>query len=169
MANLPKKTERPAIVVSDDEKQFRLKMEEFMKALLNKQPPKERIKQNKFANNADYLSVGWIEMQLDKIYMGRWNTKIETKWFADAVVCDLSLEVIHPLTNELITRAGTGAMQIQKDGNAYKAKAFEKAVPAAKAAALKNAAKSLGKFFGRDLNRDTVMDAYDYMYTKSLN
>jgi len=72
----------------------------------------------------------------------------------NSVVYNGILRVFHPVANQWISRAGTGAVpiQINSDGTPQD-KAVQKAVGAAKTYAFKNAAKSLGKRFGRDLNR----------------
>lgn len=163
---------------------------QFTKKILNANPNPKSVAVNKFANNSLFIPIGEIEMQLDELYYGLWQTR-NFKWsvVANEICCSLELWVYHPLLKEWIVRSGAGAAMIQQDafkkdenGNYlldqktgkrikinpkpsdvdYKIKnTMVKDFPHAKAEALKNAAKSLGKFFGRDLNRGNYGGQFD--------
>lgn len=153
---------------------------QFVKNILNQPPNSKVVAINAHANNSKYIPVGEIEMQLDELFCGLWQTR-DFKWavIANEVVCSIDLWVFHPILKEWIVRTGVGAAMIQQEGykkdeegnfitsNSKKIKinprpsdvdfkiknTLVKDFPHAKAEALKNAAKSLGKYFGRDLNR----------------
>jgi hypothetical protein len=50
-------------------------MQSFQKAYLQKDPNKAELKTNKFANNSQYLPISFLEMTLDEIFFGLWQTK----------------------------------------------------------------------------------------------
>lgn len=153
---------------------------QFVKNILNAKPNQKVIKVNTFANNSKFIPIGEIEMQLDEIFCGLWQTKnFQYSVVANEIVCSVELHVWHPIIKQWIVRTGTGAAMIQQEGwkkdeagnyitsNGKKVKfsppptaveykiknTLVKDFPHAKAEAVKNAAKSFGKFFGRDLNR----------------
>ncbi len=129
----------------------------------NQLPNSDETQKNTYANNALYLPISYIEMQLDELYFGLWQTK-NFRWeiVVNEVIGSIELDVFHPVKNIWITRTGSAATPIQmKKGSdlgpnmsQYKIhNTLVKDFPHLKAEALKNAAKSLGKWFGRDLNR----------------
>lgn len=129
--------------------------------------PKESVlRVNKYANNAKYLEIGYLEMQLDRLFHGLWSLKtIECKQILNSVYVTVELSVFHPVALTWITRTGIGAKEIQlkKDTKDFIAenlssKCLERDIPIAKAEAFKNACKSLGNSFGRHLNRDFNFD-----------
>jgi len=162
---------------------------QFVKNILNKQPNGSIIATNKHANNSRYLPIGEIEMQLDELFCGLWQTKNFTySVVANEIVCSIELWVYHPILKDWIVRNGVGAAMIQQEGYKkdeqgnyvlgsggkrikisplpsdvdFKIKnTLVKDFPHAKAEALKNAAKSLGKYFGRDLNRGDKGGTFD--------
>lgn len=133
---------------------------------LGRTPPTSQVRQNKFANNAGYLEIGYIEFLLDRKYHGLWSLKVDSiVAMVNAVICTVTLSVFHPVAKCWIHRSGVAAHEFQlKQGvrdpspDNLSAKALERDVPIAKAEAFKNAAKSLGNTFGRSLNRDFNAD-----------
>ena len=125
--------------------------------LLNKPPKASKIKRNKFANNAKYLSISEYEMKMDLMFFGQWSSKLvgQPQILGNSCVVSVEVSFLHPTTGNWLTRAGTGAQDVQCDSNGRAlGKALIKAVPSAKSIAFKNACKSIGKMFGRDLNRE---------------
>jgi hypothetical protein len=133
---------------------------------LGKSPKKESVKQNQFANNAAYLEIGYLEMQLDRKYFGLWSLKVDSvSVMVNAVQVTVTLSVFHPVAKCWIHRSGIAAKEFQlKKGVSdplpenLSSKALERDVPIAKAEAFKNAVKSLGNTFGRSLNRNFKFD-----------
>ena len=128
---------------------------------LGKTPDKRHWKQNQFANNSNYLEIGFLEMMLDRKYFGLWSLKVdEVAPLVNAVRVTVTLSVFHPVAKCWIHRSGIAAKEFQLKAGArdplpenLSAKALERDVPIAKAEAFKNAVKSLGNTFGRSLNR----------------
>lgn len=157
-----------------DNKEFVLRLQNFQK-LVNKDVEVEKLEKHPFVN-AMYLPISFMEMTLDEIFFGLWETK-DFKWLqvSNEITATLELRVFHPLAKSWITRTGVGAIQIMTDAipepekkkmskqqiNAWalntdnkKAGALTNGIFAAlKADCFKNACISLGKYFGRDVNR----------------
>lgn len=133
---------------------------------LGRTPPANRVRQNKFANNAGYLEIGYLEFMLDRKYHGLWSLKVDSITpLVNAVACSVTLSVFHPVAKCWIHRSGVAAHEFQLKAGVrdpspenLSAKALERDVPIAKAEAFKNAVKSLGNTFGRSLNRDFNAD-----------
>jgi hypothetical protein len=136
-----------------------LNIEQFQQ-LLNQHPNKGDVKQNRMANNAEYLPINVIERTLDELYIGLWQTTgFATQVVANEIVGSIELRVFHPVAKEWLTRIGAASVLIQtaKDQpvtieNKIK-NTLTKDYPHLKAECIKNAAKSLGVVFGRNLNR----------------
>lgn len=134
--------------------------DEFQK-LFSKKPQPSAIKKNKFANDSEYVEIGYIEMKLDQITKGLWNTEVkDVKLIGNSICVTIRLSVFHLSYKTWIHRDGVGACAIEVKKDAHptdftqlNAKAIQKNLPVAKSEALKNAAKSLGNIFGRHLNR----------------
>lgn len=130
--------------------------------LLGAQPDKRFIKKNPYANQAEYLPIGYIEAKLDQIFRGLWSTEITHEGVAaNGYTVSIKLSVYHPIANVWLARAGIGAsaFEVAKgaspiDFTQINAKGIEKIIPKAKTEAFKNAVKSLGNIFGRNLNRE---------------
>ncbi len=108
------------------------------------------------------LPISFVEMTLDEIYLGQWETSDPTyQQVFNEVVGTIMLTVTHPVTGERIKRAGWASIVITQDKDAQiadfnitkKKNALDLSFPKLGSEALKNAAKSLGKVFGRDINR----------------
>ena len=147
------------------------KFDDFAKKLGTK-PKDTQLRTNKFANNAKYLEIGYLEMQLDRLFHGLWSLKVDdTKQVLNSVQVTVTLSVFNPVAQIWIHRSGIGAKEIQlkKDTKDFIAenlssKCLERDIPIAKAEAFKNACKSLGNSFGRHLNRD-----FDYDFIPDVN
>lgn len=142
-------------------------VEHFQK-WLNLHPSKDDIKQNKFADNSEYIPIGIIENKLDETYSGLWSVVgVKTERIDNSIVVQLQLRVYHPVAKCWLTRYGVGAVPVQLNKGekilspeSIKSDAYKKGVGAAKSYALRNAAQSLGVIFGRNLNRADV-DEYE--------
>ena len=135
-------------------------LDNFLKET-SKKPTSSQIKKNKFANNAEYVEVGYIEAKLDQVYHGLWTWEItDTQQIINGIMVVGNLQVFHPVANLWLARAGIGFKQFQLASGKtdptpqnLSSKALERDVPIAAAEAFKNAAKKLGNAFGRHLNR----------------
>ena len=131
-----------------------------LKVKLGEFPPVAQMKQNKYANNAWYVDIGYVEAKLDQLFLN-WDWVIDSAEFVvNAYVVRGTLTVM-TLANTKIIRSGIGAseIQIRKGSTGVSAsdiasKALERDVPKSESQALKNAASKLGNIFGRNLNRD---------------
>ncbi len=143
-----------------------LRIQKFQQFLQRDPSPKE-IRANKFAGNSKYLPISFMEMTLDEIFFGLWETKnFHTENIANEIVGHLELRFFHPLAKTWLTRTGAGAVQIQmrsteKGGSGDITNIKDKIVntlskdyPHLKAECFRNACLSIGKMFGRDLNRE---------------
>lgn len=139
-------------------------------ARLNSEPTTDSLEPTP-DNRAKTVTISHIEMTLDELFFGQWSTANFT-WsaIANEVQGSLTLEVIHPVSGQKITRVGAASVVIMVDKapqgiegqerNQWalnpmnkKPNALDMAFPKLKAECLKNAAQSLGKIFGRDVNR----------------
>jgi hypothetical protein len=147
--------------------------EGFIKNFLAVPPPEEELDVNKFANNAKYLPISYIENKLDELYFGAWEvTDFKFQVVANEISGSLQLRVFHPVLQIWLSRTGAAAVQIQMisknnggDGDITNVRnkitnTLEKDFPHLKSECIKNAARSLGKAFGRDLNRKKT-DSYE--------
>ncbi len=141
--------------------------------LLNCQPKQEWIKQNKFANNSNYIPVSTIEYLLTSIFI-KWRVEIkEVVVIANSVVVTVRLFVLDPITNEWDWQDGVGASPIQTakgaaatDFTQVNTSAVQMAAPAAETYAFKDAAEKFGRLFGKDINRKDVMNISDMLNSK---
>ncbi len=108
------------------------------------------------------LPISFVEMTLDEIFLGQWETsEPHFQQIFNEVVGTVVLTVTHPVTKQPIRRTGWASVVIMQDKDATiadfnvtkKKNALDLSFPKLGAEALKNAAKSLGKVFGRDINR----------------
>jgi hypothetical protein len=156
-----------------------IRLQDFQKRL-NKDPDPRELEPTP-DGKAKTLPISYVEMTLDELYFGLWNT-YNYKWSAitNEVQGSIILEVMHPVTGKPVRRVGAASIVITvdsldkdaKDGmtkserNLYalnpenkKPNALDLGFPKLKAECLKNAAQSLGKVFGRDINRKKI-DVY---------
>jgi len=148
------------------EKEFKPLLDAFGKKL-NEKPNSAIVKTNKYAGNAKYVPIQYMEALLDKLFMGLWEVvNINHTIDVNSVTVTLDLRVFHPVARIWITRAGIGSVpvEISKDTGKISSKALHKNVPAAKSFAFRNAAQSLGSRFGRNLNREN-----EITYTEDTN
>lgn len=133
-------------------------------ALMNAEPKKDWIKQNKYAGNSNYIPVGIVETLLQKIFKVFTVEVLREGVMFNAVYVTVRLHLKHPVTGEQIHVDGVGAAELQTKQGASPADmgsinkgAVQMALPMAKSYALKDAAEHLGKLFGRDLNRKETL------------
>ena len=170
-----------AISHNDTLEEIRQKLESFNKAI--HRAPKGPVKVNQQAGGSKYVPIEELEMLMDEIFMGHWQSKAVgggAKIVGNSVVYDIEVSFLHPVSGMWITRAGSGAVPIQlksqnHQGGARHALDFErinpmaiqKNAPAAKAYAFRNAVQSIGRMFGRDLNRDSGR-TYNSIYSNKM-
>ena len=142
-------------------------------AKLNKEPNAEDLDKTP-DGKARTLPISFVEMTLDELFLGQWETSEATyQQLFNEVVGSLVLTVWHPITGRPIRRVGFASVVITQDANATiqefnttkKKNALDMSFPKLKAECTKNAAQTLGKIFGRDLNRKKV-DSYTPTYKK---
>jgi len=129
---------------------------------LNVNPKSNEIKENPYANKAKYLPISFVEMTLDEMFFGLWQTRnFSHSIVINEIIGTLELGVYHPVLKDWIWRTGAGStpIQMQKGSGITEVdkkihNTLVKDFPHLKAECLKNAARSLGKMFGRDLNRN---------------
>jgi len=129
---------------------------------LNQDPSERVVKRNPHAGNSLYIPISEVEMTLDKMFQGLWQTRnFSHQVVTNEIVGSLELGVYHPHLREWIWRTGTASVMIQQkrgseitDIGAKIKNTLVKDFPHLKTECVKNAARSLGKLFGRDLNRD---------------
>ena len=146
-------------------KEAKPKLDNFLKETSRKPKP-NNIKKNKFANNADYLEIGYIEAQLDRIFHGLWKWQItNVQHIINGVQVTGDLDYFHPIASVWISRSGVAFKEFQLESGATEPnpenlskKALERDVPIAAAECFKNAAKKVGNAFGRNLNRSFDFD-----------
>jgi len=141
-------------------KEAKTPLNNFLKETSRK-PVERLIKKNQFANNAEYLEIGYLEAKLDQIYHGLWQWgDVKITQMINGVCVSGELKVFHPVACVWLSRSGVAFKEFQlKKGEKdptpanLSSKALERDVPIASAEAFKNAAKKLGNVFGRSLNR----------------
>lgn len=156
----------PIMVESGIDIAFRKKAIELLK-VLHTEPEKNEVQINAFANNAKYLPISFLEMKLDELFYGLWETRnFTTKVIANEIVGEIELRVFHPDFGIWLSRIGAGSVQVQfSKGTSFMDMAnkiqntLTKDYPHLKAECVRNACLSLGKAFGRDLNRN-LKDQY---------
>lgn len=125
--------------------------------VLDKHPKKEWIKDNR---GVFYIPIRIVEQTL-RSFFGVYQVEMigQPNILGNSVVCSVHLKVFHPVMQEWLTYAGTGAVPIQLDKGAgamdidkMKRDALHKNTPAALSFAVSNAAKKIGKIFGSHLN-----------------
>ena len=178
LANRTEKIAELAKKMSEDDVAQLYRVQQIQKNL-NRAPNLKKVKKNTFANDALYLPIAEVEMQLDIDYFGLWQVhSFTTKTIANEIVGELVLEVFHPVAQVWLKRTGAAAVQIQYaaeyeniEGKSVKKpvnitdiskkipNTLQKDYPHLKSECLKNAARSLGLRYGRNLNRK---DGSDY-------
>lgn len=129
---------------------------------LHETPDPKNIQINEKANNSKYIPISFLEMKLDDMFLGQWQTEnFKTTPIANEIVGSIELVVLHPVSKIWLHRIGAGAVMIQQkkgselmDMNAKYKNTLTKDYPHLKAECFRNACLSLGKSFGRDLNRE---------------
>lgn len=176
-----------AIDRADSLQDMRAKLENFTKAT-HKDP--NVVKSNQYSGGAQYVPIEELEMLMDEIFLGHWKTRtIEAaRVVGDSIAYDLEVDYLHPVSGVWLTRAGSGAVPIELEGDKkdrqgnilskgalnrldfekINSKAIHKNAPAAKAMAFRNAVQSIARMFGRDLNRDKARH-YEKKYSKRVS
>lgn len=147
---------------TDDSVKTEINKLQAMVKRLNRIPDKSLIQLNKFANNSKYIPISHLEMLLDKIFAGLWQTKnFHFTTIANEIAGSIELWYFNPSAKQWMCRIGAGAVQIQTSkGTDFSVitnkiqNTLVKDIPHLKAECFRNACLSLGKQFGRDLNRE---------------
>lgn len=141
----------------NEEDEFKLKMERFLKSLEN---PPRHVKKDTL-RGFEYIGISEIEVLLDTMFFGLWQTEItQMLVVGNEIVMNGKLGIFHPIAKEWIWRAGSGSAMIRQtkgavisDIDAKIKNGVEMDAPHAKASMVKNAAMSFGNMFGRNLRR----------------
>lgn len=141
--------------------------------LLNEDVPANEVEINSMAGNSKYIPISFVQMLLDKYFVGLWETKNFTySVIANEIVGKVTLRFYHPFAKVWIEREGSAAVMIQQrkgaevsDINAKIKNTLAKDQPHLLASCTASAARTIGKRFGRDLNRK-FEDSYSSFYTE---
>src|SRR5688572_7329774 len=138
-----------------EREKMKLLLQDFQRRL-NMEPDPREFEETP-DGKARTLPISFVEMTLDEIYLGLWETS-EPHYIQvfNEVIGSLVLTVTHPVTGQLIHRTGYGSVVITQDKDATiaeftttkKKNALDLSFPKLKAECVKNAAQSLGKIFG---------------------
>lgn len=138
--------------------------EDMFNSLMNAEPKKDWIKQNKYAGNSNYIPIGIVETLLQKVFKTFTVEIIREGVMFNSVYVTARIHLKHPVSNEPFFIDGVGAAELQTKSGASPAEmdkinkgAVQMALPMAKSYAIKDAAEHLGRLFGRDLNRKETM------------
>jgi|LakMenE01Jun11ns_1017448.scaffolds.fasta_scaffold9199307_2 hypothetical protein len=132
--------------------------------LMNQEPKKDWVKENKYAGNSKYIPIGIVETLLQKIFKNpRVEVLREGVMFNAVYVC-IRLHYCNPASGQWEFQDGLGAQELQTKAGASAADlaainkgAVMMALPIAESYAIKDASEKIGKLFGRDLNRKDTM------------
>lgn len=164
-----------AVTIQQNEDEIRIRLQNFSK-LLNRTPKANEVRTNKYAGNSKYLPISFLEMNLDEMFFGLWQTKNFTSKVIGNEICgEIELWYFHPTAKTWLTRVGSAAVMIQfKSGSDLGdvrnkiTNTLGKDYPHLKAQCFRNACLSLGKAFGRDLNRE-YFDEYEPLIKEPIN
>lgn len=137
---------------------------ESLNLLLSKEPKKDWIKTNQYANNSKYLPIDKVEYLLKKIFQ-QYRIEVTGQGTAfNGVWVTVRVHYVHPITGEWEFHDGIGAEALQvKSGSSpselqnINRGALAMAFPLAKSQAIKDACHHFGKLFGADLNRKDTL------------
>jgi len=159
-----------------EQNKWMIKMQRFA-TIMNTDVEEMNLEPHPVVRNRKYLPISFMEMALDQLFFGLWET-VNFKWvvISNEVTASMELRVYHPYHKLWITRTGASATAIMVDKipddikkgmtqvqinewaldqSHKKPSALEMGLFASlKAECFKNACLSLGRYFGRDVNRD---------------
>lgn len=164
MSNNPIKQVLPTTAeLYEDNIEAAFKNDQF-NLILNSEPRKDWIKQNKFANNSSYIPVGVIETLLQKIFKKFRVEILREGTMFNSVYVAVRIHYWNGIDNTWSYHDGIGGVQLQVKSGSSPAQmeninnnAVMMALPMAKSYAIKDACEHFGKLFGRDLNRKETM------------
>lgn len=132
--------------------------------LLNIEPKKEWIKENKYAGNSKYMPIGVVETLMQKLFKKYKVEVLREGAMFNAVYVTVRVHYWDGIDNTWNYHDGVGAVQLQtKQGTSpadmqnINNNAVMMALPMAKSYAIKDACEHIGRLFGRDLNRKDIM------------
>jgi len=177
MDKIIKQKSNPLEIIDNE---FGIKAQNFL-TLLHKKPPSENLRPSPHNKKSKYLPISFLEMQLDEMFFGLWETKnFMYQNIANELIGSIELRFFHPTFKKWLTRTGAGAVQIQlkskeKGGSGDITEIRDKYIntltkdfPHLKAECFRNACLSIGKSFGRDLNRE-FEDQYNPLIKQENN
>jgi len=89
---------------------------QFFTKMLNKKVEEKNLEPHPIAKNMKYLPISFMEMALDELFFGQWNTvNFKYQQVANELIGDLTLEVFNPITKIWIKRIGADSIQIMVD------------------------------------------------------
>lgn len=133
---------------------------EGLNAILNTNPPEKWVKVHPFVKDHKYLPIDKVEYLLRKIFK-RYSIEITGQGTAfNGVWVTVRVNYFNPITGEMNSSDGIGAMQLQTAKGTSPADlaninngAISMAFPIAKTLAIKDACELIGNIFGANLNR----------------
>lgn len=92
-----------------------VQMQKFA-TILNTDVEETNLEQHPVAKKARYLPISFMEMSLDMLFFGLWET-VNFKWLvvANEITASIELRVFHPYAKIWITRTGAMATAIMTD------------------------------------------------------
>lgn len=150
---------------------------ETLNLLLSKEPKKEWIKTNAYANNSKYLPIDKVEYLLKKIFK-QYRIEVTGQGTSfNGVWVTVRVHYVNPVNGEWSFHDGIGAEAMQVKAGTSPADlaninkgAISMAFPKAKSSAIKDACHHFGKLFGADLNRlDTLSFDPDKQLLDAVN
>lgn len=137
---------------------------EQLNLLLSKEPKKEWVKTNAYANNSKYLPIDKVEYLLKKIFQQYRIEILDSGIAFNGVKVTVRVHYLNPATGEWSFHDGIGAEALQVKSGTSPADlqninkgAVSMAFPIAKSYAIKDACHHFGKLFGSDLNRKDTL------------
>ena len=166
-----------AVIAQDPSTYLQLKDLSTFNKLLDMEPSKNIVKKHPQFKKVSYIPIRDLETMLREIF-GVFQVKNQTTVIAgNSVMTTLELHVYHPILNEWVVYAGTGAVPIElqakrerngvieQEGAAHaldfekmNRTAMQRNAPASAGFAFSNACKKIGRRFGSHLNdKDTEL------------
>lgn len=94
---------------------FVMRLQSYQR-LANKPVEAEKLEEHPFVRGANYLPISFMEMTLDELYFGLWQTKnFSYSQVSNEILASIELSVYHPIAKTWITRTGVSAVQIMVD------------------------------------------------------
>lgn len=93
--------------------EFQQQLQKFVE-IINKPPKAEWLQKNPMASGTLYIPIGILQMELDRIFFGLWQSKnFVTSVIANELIGSIELSVFHPVMKQWITRTGSAGVMIR--------------------------------------------------------